>query len=101
MIIAVYYDGTILQNGSIDRDMVNYLKEQQVKGVKVILWTARQGQGRDAAVVACEALGLVFDGVAEGKPLADLYIDDKAVKSSEIIRKKTRQRLTSLRDQRR
>jgi len=100
MIIAVDYDDTILQNSSVDRDLVEYLKERQRGGAKIILWTRRVGDRRDEAVDVCRQYGLVFDEVALGKPLADMYIDDKAVRPSEVVVKKTR-RLTSLRSQRR
>ncbi len=104
MLVAVDYDDTILVNGSIDKDMIEYLRKIQREGGKVVLWSAREGDSLNVAVCVCEAYGLVFDSIAVGKPLADMYIDDKAVRPSEIVKKSgrnvSRQRLTSLRRQR-
>ena len=101
MIIAVDYDDTIIQNGSVYVSLVQYLIEQQKHGAKVILWTCRVGERRDEAVEVCRRHGLVFDEVAVGKPLADVYIDDKAKRPDEVLVSGGRQRLTSLRKQRR
>lgn len=105
MIIAVDYDDTILVNKSIDLDMIDYLLERKKTGAKIILWTVREGARRDEAIDLCRNYGLEFDGIAENKILADLYIDDKAKRPEEIIcRKKSRamsrQRMTRLREQR-
>lgn len=103
MLAAVDFDDTIFVNGSVDKDMIEYLLGIQRAGGKVVLWTVREGESLNAAVCACEACGLVFDGIATGKPLADMYIDDKAVKPADVVSRKsrgiTRQRLTSLRKQ--
>ena len=103
MLVAVDYDDTILVNGSIDKDMIEYLLEIQRDGGRVMLWTVREGWRLQEAVLTCRECGLYFDGIASGKPLADMYIDDKAVRPSEVVKKTrslTRQRLTSMRRQR-
>lgn len=105
MIIAVDYDDTILQNKSINLDMINYLLERKKKWAKVILWTVREGKSRSEAIEVCRNYGLEFDGIAEGKILADLYIDDKAKRPEEVIAGKRpgmmgRQQMTRLSEQR-
>lgn len=35
------------------------------KGIKLILWTCRNGQTLDAAVAFCKQYGLVFDSVSQ------------------------------------
>lgn len=104
MLVLVDYDDTILVNGSIDKDMIEYLREVQRSGGKVVLWTVREGWRLQEAVLTCRACGLEFDDIAVGKPLADLYIDDKAMRPGEVVLRKkrggiSRQRLTSLRRQ--
>lgn len=105
MLVLVDYDDTILRNGSIDRDMIEYLTGIQRDGGKVVLWSVRTGERLEEAVSLCKSYGLEFDDIAMWKHVADMYIDDKAVRPEEVVKKKSgrnmsRQRLTSLRGQR-
>lgn len=98
MIIAVDFDGVITPNGhwpsagEPNTAVIEWLKELQAGGNKVILWTNRVGQALETAVTFCRSYGLEFDTVNENLPeiieyfgsdsrkvYANFYIDDKAV----------------------
>ncbi len=92
MIIAVDFDGTIVENryprigrelpAAIDT-LLSLQKEQQHQ---IILWTVREGTLLDEAVSWCKKRGLEFYAVNKNHPeektplsrkiKADLYIDD-------------------------
>lgn len=95
--IAVDFDGTLVTDkfpdiGEPDHYLATQLKNQQLKGTKLILWTCRAGAPLDAAVKFCrDTFGLVFDAVNTNLPevierwdrdtrkvFADEYWDDKA-----------------------
>ena len=97
MIIAVDFDGTLVQNlypkiGFIRQDVFDYVKAHQSNGDTIILWTCREGDLLNAALSFCKENGLVFDYVNDNaasaietygnnsrKVHADIYIDDKSV----------------------
>lgn len=97
-VIAVDFDGTLCREawpkiGAANHKLIRLLKErQQERGVKLILWTCREGALLRDAVRWCAAHGLVFDAVNQNLPeridqyggdcrkvSADLYIDDRAI----------------------
>lgn len=72
MIIAVDFDGTIVENSFpeigkqiyVDNvSMVSHLIKLQKEGHKVILWTCRCGKSLEEAVSFCLKRGLIFDAV--------------------------------------
>lgn len=72
-IIAVDFDGTLCENkwpeiGEPNKELIAYLKKRQEAGDKLILWTCRVGEVRDAAVTWSAEQGLVFDAVNENLP---------------------------------
>lgn len=93
-VIAVDFDGTLCSNkypeiGTANEEIINYLKEQQVNGAKIILWTCRAGLRLGEAIDWCNEKGLYFDAVNKNLPsvierfgsdtrkiYADEYIDD-------------------------
>jgi hydroxymethylpyrimidine pyrophosphatase-like HAD family hydrolase len=92
MIIAVEFDGTIVENkhpgiGKERPLAIHILKELQIRGHKIILWTRRSEDELHAAVEYCLKEGLEFDAVNNDivenkkkdcickKVEADLYID--------------------------
>ena len=102
MIIAVDFDGTIVQHtfpeiGEPMDGAFATLKRWQHYGHKLILWTCRNNtdpalNGRKVlteAVEFCKANGLVFDAVNENlnnlgfcptpKIYADVYVDDRSI----------------------
>jgi len=94
MIIAVDFDGTIVQHkypkiGKEKPFAIKTLKLIQGKGHQLILWTYRSGKELDEAVKFCEERGLIFHAVnnnlheeelyhnSSRKVYADIYIDDR------------------------
>lgn len=73
MIIAVDFDGTIVENafpniGYLKEDksgrcVIEKLIELKEAGNELILWTCRCGKSLDEAVSYCKKLGLEFDAV--------------------------------------
>lgn len=96
-VIAVDFDGTLCKNqwpkiGNPRYDMINWIKDLQKLGHKVILWTCREGLPLVEAITWCADHGLFFDAVNDNledhkrkfggnsrKVLADFYVDDKAI----------------------
>ncbi len=96
-IIAVDFDGTLCEEkwpdiGEARQQVINELIRQQVDGVKLILWTCREGEQLQAAVTWCLNHGLMFDAVNDNleenkeqygnnsrKVWATEYWDDKSV----------------------
>lgn len=94
---AVDFDGTLCENawpniGKPKYDLINWIKELQSRGHKIILWTCRDGMLLVDAIVWSADHGLFFDAVNDNleehirqfggnsrKILADYYIDDKAI----------------------
>ncbi|MHA7110640.1 BT0820 family HAD-type phosphatase [Sunxiuqinia elliptica] len=96
MIIAVDFDGTIVQHRfpKIGKELpfaTLTLKKLQEDGHRLILWTYRTGKLLDEAVQFCESKGVSFyainksfpeekfDENAPRKIHADLFIDDRNV----------------------
>lgn len=94
MIIAMDFDGTIqLNDGRPNMKVINSLKNSKRNGARLILWTCREGNRLAEAVRYCAGYGLRFDAINQNVPesikslgydprkvLADIYIDDKAVR---------------------
>lgn len=103
-ILAVDFDGTLSLNEYPDCSLpniplINKLKEEQLNGAKLILWTCREGKDLEDALNACTLWGLTFDGINENiveckkhwgndtrKIGATIYIDDKAVKPDDYLK---------------
>ena len=96
MIIAVDFDGTIVENKypKIGREIIfaiDTLKALNKKGHQIILWTFRSGTQLEEAVAFCEELGVEFYAVNKSYPEevydvsisrkinADLFIDDRNI----------------------
>ena len=94
-IIAVDFDGTLCENlypdiGEPNEEIIEYIKERQKNGDKVILWTCRKGKTLIEALDWCVDRGLICDaanvnleemirefGGDTRKIFADEYIDDR------------------------
>ena len=94
---AIDFDGTLHFGrypniGPANEELINVLKIARTMGIKVILWTSREGEVLDEAVEWCRGHGLEFDAVNDNLPEvselfgnnsrkigADLFIDDKAM----------------------
>ena len=102
-IYAVDFDGVISKHsrypnlGEPNIEMIRWLKKKQEDGVKLILWTCREGKLLDEAITFCKAYGLEFDAANENVPeivlkygssrkvFAHWYIDDCAKAPWDII----------------
>ena len=96
-IIAVDFDGCLCEAkwpdiGNAQQDVINELLRQQAEGAKLILWTCREGQQLQAAIMWCTNHGIKFDAINDNLPEmtelygnncrkvnADEYWDDKSV----------------------
>jgi hydroxymethylpyrimidine pyrophosphatase-like HAD family hydrolase len=95
-VIAVDFDGTIVEHKhpAIGKEMLfafATLKQLQIKGHKLILWTIRTGPLLDEAVEFCRKNGVEFYAVNKNYPEeelneltsrkvnADVFIDDRAI----------------------
>jgi hypothetical protein len=94
-IIAVDFDGTLCENrwpgiGEPNEELIQYLKDQQKLGARVILWTCRADKALDDALLWCYHHSLCVDAVNENLPemidefgfdtrkiFAHEYIDDR------------------------
>lgn len=103
MIIAIDFDGTIVENsypdiGTPKLSVINAIKAMQEAGHEFILWTCRDGELLDQAVQFLEQQGLHFTKINqdsdyhlnayEGTPRkigADLYVDDKALSPDSFV----------------
>jgi len=94
---AVDFEGTITTKrrypniGEPNVSVIELLKMARLRGVRVVLWTCREGEHLTKALEWCKGYGLEFDAVNENIPeaieylgrdtrkvLADIYIDDKS-----------------------
>lgn len=93
MIIAVDYDGTLKIGNEMNIALINKLMHEQRRGNVVILWTCRHGKRLQEACselmnvgfrpnyVNCNSEETIRRlGYDPRKVLADIYIDDKAVR---------------------
>jgi hydroxymethylpyrimidine pyrophosphatase-like HAD family hydrolase len=96
MIIAVDFDGTIVENrfpriGKEISFAIETLKAFNKQGHQLILWTVRSGRQLEEAVAFCEERGVefyavnksypeeVFDESLSRKINADIFIDDRNI----------------------
>ena len=87
LFIAFDFDHTIYdydQVGDTYPAMINIIKEAQEVGLKLILFTCREGEALEFAVEHCKSLGIVPDYINESpitqtrKPYYSLLLDDRA-----------------------
>lgn len=91
--IAVDFDGTLCERekfpaiGKPKTELIQWLKQQQKNGKKIILWTCREDENLKDAIQWSKGQGLEFDAVNENltsngiktrKVIADIYIDDRS-----------------------
>ena len=78
-IIAVDFDGCLCDSkwpdiGEPHNEIIHALIREQVNGAKLILWTCREGQLLQAAILWCLNRGLKFDAVNDNLPeMQELY----------------------------
>jgi hypothetical protein len=97
MIFGVDFDGTLSFGqwpgvGPANTGLIEFLKRRKNQGDRLILWTCREGEALDTAVLWCADQGLTFDAVNDNLPdmvqkygvnsrkiSCDFYIDDKTI----------------------
>lgn len=97
-VIAIDFDGCLCENewpeiGRPNIWAIERAKRLRAQGVKLILWTCREGEMLDKAIAWCASYGLRFDAHNENLPElnalygndcrkigADEYWDDRAVR---------------------
>jgi ribonucleotide monophosphatase NagD (HAD superfamily) len=94
LIVAIDYDGTIVEDGHSNNpkampNAFEVIKRLAKNKHKLILFTCREGKTLEAAVKFCKDNGITFNAVNESidkslsyakhKPVADIYIDDRAI----------------------
>lgn len=91
-IIAVDFDGTLCENkwpeiGEANKEMITYLKDRQVNGNKLILWTCRVDDMLKNAIDWSAEQGLIFDAVNENLPeiVASFGTDTRKIFANEYI----------------
>lgn len=78
-IIAVDFDGCLCDSkwpdiGEPHNEVIRELIREQANGTKLILWTCREGQLLQAAIMWCLNRGLKFDAVNDNLPeMQELY----------------------------
>ena len=102
MIIAIDYDGTLCEDkypdiGEPKIQIIDWVKNQRKLGHKLILNTCREGHHLRKAVEWCAEQGIEFDAINQNIPelrysyvgqhkvIADIYLDDKALKIGDTI----------------
>ena len=93
-VVAVDFDGTIVKHrypvvGAPVKGALDFMKELQAEGVKLILWTMRSGRELQDAIDYCRQNGVTFyahnvnptqrSWTHSPKAYAQLYIDDAAL----------------------
>lgn len=91
IVIAVDFDNTLTEGstfagtGKISHRALRWIALMQKLGAKMVLWTTREGDDLQEALLLLEEHGVSFDYVNEyplrnggRKVNADMYIDDKA-----------------------
>jgi len=102
MIIAVDFDGTLAETEypriiAPNMALITYLRQKQLHGSEIILWTMREDEELMEAINFCKAYGLRFDAVNDNletlkkrfgnnprKVFADIYIDDRCIDRSKF-----------------
>lgn len=96
-IIAVDFDGTLVEDkfphiGEKREAVWNKMRQARNSGAKIILWTSRDHENLEQAVLFCREQGWEFDSINENlkevrelfnndtrKVFADEYWDDKSI----------------------
>lgn len=94
-IIAVDFDGTLCENkwpeiGSANEELIEYLRDRQKNGDKLILWTCRVDDMLRKAIEWCKENELTFDAVNENLPeiIENFGSDTRKIFDSSITKDK-------------
>lgn len=80
-----YEDGTYRVIG-YNTPLIAKIKEMQKKGHTIILYTGRHWNHLEITLSQLQPTGINYSSLVMGRPVADLYIDDRALKPEEFLR---------------
>jgi len=67
-------------------DLIKIINSRYEKGDTIILQTARHWNYLNATIEQLTFIGLKYHTLVMGKPVADLYIDDRGINPEEFIK---------------
>ena len=94
MRLVVDIDDTILtaklvnghyEIGDYNDDLIATVNRHYDNGDVVIIWTGRHWNHLEDTLAQLRASRIKYHSLVMGKPVADLYIDDKAVRPDEFL----------------
>jgi hypothetical protein len=103
LVIATDFDGTMCSQeypniGKPNYRVIKWLRDHQLQGSQLILWTCRTGDELKQAVEWCGLFGIKFDAVNDDVPsvkewyknksvkvCADLYLDDRNLNMESLL----------------
>lgn len=81
--IVCDYDGVLeLKDGKPNKKLINFLNKSKCR---IIIWSSRDWVYYDYIEYNLKKWKLKYDLIVCGKPLADIYIDDRVVKWEHLI----------------
>ena len=86
MVIAVDFDGTLVENGVYPYASkpiiknIEYIKKMKSEGHKIILWTCREKEPLEYAIKFCIDYGIELDAVNENVDIEDKLAVNDAIK---------------------
>lgn len=90
--IAIDFDGTLCEEdifpaiGKPKQDVIDWVKDQQLKGCRLILYTLRKDIYLQDALKWSFEKGIKFDYICDNKVHADIFLDDKNMRVEDIKR---------------
>ncbi len=96
MIIGVDIDGTLTvekdgheyESRTPNHPIIKKINKLYEQGHMIILFSARWEADRKVTKDWLKKYGVKYHGLILGKPLFDLYIDDRAIRPEELLEKK-------------
>lgn len=103
MVFACDFDGTLCFSrwpnlGEPNMELIQKLIDRKKRGDKIILWTCRNGQPLEDAILWSKKYGLIFDAINDNLPESiaffgsnsrkincDYYIDDKSINPNAFL----------------
>lgn len=85
--VVVDYDGTIeLREGQPNHQLIEWMKRRKTAGFRLIIWSSRDWMYYDYIKYWLDHWEVPYDTIYCGKPLGDLYIDDRAKTWDEAVK---------------
>jgi uncharacterized HAD superfamily protein len=68
-----------------NKKMIRLLRKMREEEVCIVIYTARRLEDREITMKFLKKYRVPYDMVILGKPYADLYIDDRAIRPEELV----------------